>query len=228
MGKGETDMFKAHLVRCVGKSPNGSEMRKIGKRLKELVLKGVYNDELANLWRKIVAYENGTKEIAMFLKYSNCNKTRNVVSIGSGIGVFESFLAKNVFSKGKVYCVDFSKSMSKQAESIRKGLNLENMKIIVASAKRVPIKSYSADILLYRRTGLSIGKLWPSVLKEARRLIKPEEDSRLIYTVRARSVGGIGNIKKTLRGAGFDFIKLDFFFERDQTKIAMVIARPLI
>jgi ubiquinone/menaquinone biosynthesis C-methylase UbiE len=230
--------FKKHLEECVGKSPSNAEMGKIGKRVKGLDsllkksdsarVKEVYDNELANLWGKIVACETGTREIEMFLKYSNCREDSSIISVGSGIGVFESFLAKKVLTRGKICCVDFSKSMSEQAENIRLKLNLDNMKVISASAERVPADLHSADILLYRRTGLSSGNLWLPVLKEAYKLIKLNGYSRLIYTVGANLAGSPDEIKKTLKMGGFEFVKLDFFLEKDRTKIAMIVARPRV
>ena len=235
MDKKKAIKFKKHLEMCIGKPQKESEMLEVGKRLAEFDEKGssasvkeAYENKLANLWDKVVAYENDTKEIEMFLSYSNCRKDSVIMSIGSGLGVFESFLAKEVLTSGEIICADFSEVMSKRAEEIKNKLKLENMEIIVASAEKLPIKSGAADIFLARRTGLSIGNLWEKVLKEARRVINPEKDSRLIYTVRASSAGSVEEIKRALKKAGFEFIKQDFFFEKDKTKIAMIVARPMV
>ncbi|MEI7718698.1 MAG: methyltransferase domain-containing protein [archaeon] len=227
--------YKRFLVKAIGKSPNKNNMHTIINRMNELneasknkfssneEVRHLYDNELSNFWEKIVAYENKGDEIYSLLKNINIKNDAKILSLASGIGVFEMFIATNILSNGEIICVDLSSKMNKKANEISKKLNLKNVKIITSSANKLSIKNSSQDIVLARRTGLSDEKIWSSVLKEVKRVMK-EDSAVFVYTVQKDFCKSKKEIIKDLDSVGLKFKKIDSFKEKEGNKIMMVIA----
>ncbi|MEK6928269.1 MAG: methyltransferase domain-containing protein [Nanoarchaeota archaeon] len=214
--------FNKFLDNLVGKSSSEKEMNEGDRRMNEIGI-DKYNSEIAELWKKVVSYERNERELKLFLKYSRINKNSEILSLGSGLGVFEAFLTKEVCRTGKIACLDISKEMSKEVLKIKKQLDLKNMKVIVSSATCIKLRKNSFDIVLGRRTGLSMKREWLLVLKEVYKLIKKNESSRFIYTVNSKLLGSREKVEAQLDKFGFKLIKIDYFYEKDGTRIAMVV-----
>jgi len=74
--------------------------------------------------------------------------TARVTSLGSGDGVFESFLAKQVCPQGIVTGIDFAHGMNKIARSIARDSGTRNARFITAASERVPIQAGSQNVVL--------------------------------------------------------------------------------
>ena len=226
------------LEKAVGKAPTKGDMIEIDKRMKELNQKykkisstnqevsNLYDKELSVFWDKIVAYENNGSEIELMLKYVNIKPTYKILSLASGIAVFEMFLSKEFLKSGKITCIDISSKMNKIAKSKLKNFKINNVKIIKRTVEELPIKPNSQNLILGRRTGLSSGKLWKQVLKEVSRAIVKNNSSRFIYTVQQDYMNYSKKINKELDKAGLKLIKIDSFKEKDGDKIFMIITKP--
>ena len=67
-------------------------------------------------------------------------KEKIVVSIGSGLALSEIFVAKELFSKSHIYCLDISKKVCIQGRDIARKENVKNISFIVADANYLPFK----------------------------------------------------------------------------------------
>lgn len=218
--------YMKHLDKVIGKVPSKKEMEKINRKLDELEFnsdgfKGKYDKEIAKLWIRVVSNNRSAKEMELFLKMSNCNTHSKILSLGAGIGAFESFLAKYVVVNGKVVCTDISKEMCKEASRIKNKLKLGNMNVFVSSAEKIKVDKASFDIVLARRTGLSMKSAWNKVLKEVHRVLKENKESMFIYTVKEDLFGDFKKVNNVLNKQGLKLIEIDYFYEWDGTKVAM-------
>ena len=67
-------------------------------------------------------------------------KGKIVVSVGSGLALSEIFVAKELFSKSHIYCLDISKKVCIQGRGITRKENVKNISFIVADANFLPFK----------------------------------------------------------------------------------------
>lgn len=218
--------YMKHLDKVIGNAPSEKEMEKVNTRLDELEFNsegfnGKYDKEIAKLWINVVSNDRSAEEMELFLKLSNCNTHSRILSLGAGIGAFESFLAKYVVVKGKVFCTDISKDMCKENIRIKNKLRLKNMDVFVSSAEKIKVDKDKFDIVLARRTGLSMKSVWNKVLKEVHRVLKENKESRFIYTVKEDLFGDFRKVNKVLNKKGLRLIEIDYFYEKDGTKVAM-------
>lgn len=235
-----SEKFKQHLLNTVGATPTKIEIKEIDKKVrksfdkiynspnkKPSFLKEEYDKNLSKVWARVVAHEASISEINLFLKYSNIKENSKIVSLASGICVFELFVAKEIANKGNVCCVDISNGMITEAKKFVKKLSLKNVKLIVKDITKLPFNTDSQEIVLARRTGLSNDDRWIEVLKESYRVLKKNEDSRFIYTVDHDFTKPLNLIKKDLSKANLKFIAQDAFLKKDQRRVDMIVAKPL-
>lgn len=234
--------LKKHLLETVGKKPTKKEMSEIDREISEIfkkvydkpdkkegIIREVYNKRLAKLWDKVVATETFPSEIRLLSKYAKIRSNFNIASIASGLGIYELFLAKEFAPKGKVYCLDISSEMSKRGRYFARKLNQRNIKFIVASAIKIPLKSNSQDLVLARRTGLSNDKKWIKVLSEANRIIKKNDEATFVFTVDKSFNKPINKIKEDLLSVNFRFIDMLEFNRRNGINgtVCMIVAKPI-
>ena len=228
--------YHEFIEEAVGKSPTKSEMKQIDKRMsiinsnlnKEHINKEVrrlYDNELSQMWGKIIAYENKGDNIKLISENISIESGAQITSICSGLCVFEMFIASELTPKGFVNCFDFSKEMNKMANSIKTRLQVRNIKITFADVKYIPLVGNSQDVVLAIRTGLSSTKDWGKVLKEVVRVMKDDASSRLVYTVQRNFNKPKSEIKKELNLAGLRFIKQKSFKDKDKDVIDLIIAK---
>ncbi len=233
------ERFRKHLLATVGKKPTKKEMASINKKLRvdfnyiyakpdrsPTAIKEAYNKRLSRLWARVVADDASFSEVRLLLKYVRIVPSSSIASVGSGLAVFELFLAKELAPQGTVYCIDISSGMSKRAAKLAKKLRCRNAKIITSSATKIPLLSSSQDIVLARRTGLSNDKKWRTVLREARRVMKNNARSRFVYTVDSDFNRPSTKIKANLKNANLKFISIKGFRKGNGGLVYMVIARP--
>jgi ubiquinone/menaquinone biosynthesis C-methylase UbiE len=232
--------LKEHLLKTVGKKPLGQEMKIIDKQIqpffnkiydkpnkKESFIKEVYDKDLSKLWVKVVANEDFSQELKLLSLQAKIKPNFKITSIASGLGIFELFLAKKYVPSGKVICLDISSGMIKLAKSFASKLNQHNIKMIVSSATKIPVKSNSQDLVLARRTGLSNDKRWIAVLREAYGIIKKKEDSIFIFTVDKIFNKKHDEVKADLLKANFKLISIKDFSRNGKYRVSMVISKPI-
>lgn len=232
--------FHEHLLKTVGKRPTGPEIKKVNKQVRKsfdkiynghnkdpLFIKTEYDKRLSKIWGKVVAYEATVSEVELFLKYSGINQNPNIVSLASGLCIFELFIAKEFNKKGKMCCIDISDGMSNRAKKYVKKLKLNNVNILIKDITDLPIDSDSQNIVLARRTGLSNDEKWIKILKESYRVLKKEDSSRFIYTVDHDFNKPLNIIKEDLFKAKLSFIAEDYFVKNDGKRVDMIITKPI-
>lgn len=235
-----SNKFDEHLLKTVGKRPNKSEIDRVDRKIRKsfdkiydspnknpLFLKKEYDKNISKVWGRAVAHESVVSEVNLFKKYSNIKDKSNLVSLASGICVFELFIAKEFIKNGKVCCIDISQGMSNQSRKYIKKLKLDNVKIVVNDIIKLPVRTNSQNIVLARRTGLSNDDKWINILEESCRILRKEEDSRFIYTVDHDFTKPLKEIKRNLRCAGLKFITQDNFIKGDGERVDMIVAKPL-
>lgn len=240
MTLGLSDKIKRHLIETVGKKPTKKEMNDVDEQIKPIFakiyhspnkassfIKKAYDSKLSKLWIKVVANESFLEEIRLFAKFTKIKSNYNLTSLASGLGVYEMFLAREYLQNGKISCIDLSEGMSKIAKEFAKKIKQRNVKIIVASAIKLPIKPNSQDIVLARRTGLSNDKKWIKVLKEANRIIKKENNSTFIFTVDKSFNKSSKEVKSDLKKANFNLITIRDFNRGSENTVSMVVAKPI-
>lgn len=220
--------YVAHVKKAVGGVPSNKEIGDVDREIEKISVKSgkvkeLYNEKLSKLWKTIIAYENKPDELNLLVKSVKIHSGDKVTSIASGLCVFEAFIAKRFLINGQINAIDFSKEMNKQAKDILKKLNVKNIKVICASAIKLPIKDDSQNLVLARRTGLSSTNEWPLVLKEVYRIIK--RDGIFVYTVDKNFFDSLEKAKKQLSSAGLSCFKHCSFIEKDRSKIIMIFAR---
>jgi SAM-dependent methyltransferase len=229
-------LYKKHLILSVGNKPSRQElsetdeiMRKVNSILdSNSDIQKLYDKKLAKIWPRIVANEPLSDELIILNKFVKIKTNSNITSIASGLGVFEMFLARYFCPKGEIYCIDFSKEMNKKGREISKKMKLKNITFFTASATKLPVRENSQNVVLARRTGLSMKGIWTRVLKEVDRVLIKDEQSRFVYTVQANLLPSKNKIRTSLKKRKLHFISMQAFKESDGTKIALVIAKPLL
>lgn len=104
----------------------------------------------------------------------------NVLSIGSGSGALETYLAKYKVPNGKVTAVDVSDEMVKQNLQLAKNTQTRNIFPVVGSAQRLPVRANSQDVVLAINLPLADREAVAQLLQTVHRVIKRGPDSRLV------------------------------------------------
>lgn len=91
---------------------------------------------------------------SIVMSVSNFRNKRTVVSIGSGLALIETFVAKEIFPNAYICCLDFSQDMCKEGKKIAENEGVYNIDFVIADANYLPFKKQQLiDVIL------SIGKL---------------------------------------------------------------------
>ena len=227
-------LYRAHLLKSVGKSPSKTRIKEIElltknlEKQKNFSIKRLYDKEYSPFWKEIVAYENKSDEIILFQRYIKPPQNGNMASLASGIAIFEMFLAKKFVPMGRVYCVDFSKRMNEKARKFKKKLKIKNVSIITSSVSKTTLRKNSQNVVIARRTGLSKGNQWNRVLKEVNRILRKNSESRFVYTTVKDRYENKKKIKYLLNKAHLDLVDITSFKDRGGDIILMVIAKPIM
>jgi len=142
------------------------------------------------------------KELDAIMRVGNIMPDDKIASVGSGNAVLESFIAKKLVPKGRVSCVDISKELGLIAKSVAEKSGAKNLSIINGSATHLPFKDSTQDKLLAIQTDLSETPFFRQFLKESRRVLKKNPDSRLVISQPADSAA-VARIVLELTASGF-------------------------
>lgn len=113
--------------------------------------------------------------------------TDSIVSVGSGIGFIETFIARNYAKEGRVLAIDFSTGMNREAQKVKRKSRTGNLKVLEASGENLPVRSATQDKIIVDSQVLgNIGKnfILPKarkVFEECHRVLKKDPNSRLIF-----------------------------------------------
>ncbi|HZX19512.1 MAG TPA: class I SAM-dependent methyltransferase [archaeon] len=125
-------------------------------------------------------------EIEVLQKEVEFRETDNVLSLGSGPAVVESFIASNITPKGTMNCLDISHEMVNHAQKFVEKLNelngLNNLLIRQGSATQIPLPDKSQDKVLALQTTFMNSPHFSEILGEVRRVLKTDAHSVFIFT----------------------------------------------
>lgn len=145
-----------------------------------------------------------------------------VVSLGSGTGVIETFLAKEIIPKGKITLVDSAEGMAKEAKRFARTEQAENMRFVTGQMHRAPIAANSADVVMAINS-LQWVKAWPKAISEMKRMLKKSPDSRIVISVHTfgeihrYANWGEKELLAELKKQGFEPIRATKFITKGQT-----------
>ncbi|MDO8624660.1 MAG: class I SAM-dependent methyltransferase [Candidatus Diapherotrites archaeon] len=111
----------------------------------------------------------------------------HILSIGSGTGALETFLAKHKVPKGKVIGVDISDEMNKRAKKVVEKSQTKNALFVTADAMKLPVKTGSQDVAILNNFSVAHPHEYPALVSETRRALKKSEHSKVIF------IGGYSN-----------------------------------
>src|SRR3989344_6414480 len=145
-------------------------------------------------------------EINLLVHHANLRPADNITSIGSGTGISEAYLAKEVVPHGVVNCIDFAHEMSKQAKTIKEKTKAGNLRILTASGTALPLRSASQDAVISLNTDLPNTPPWKEVLQEVKRVLRPSSRAKFVFSAaheKNKLSKEISKIKKELQENGF-------------------------
>ncbi|MBN1940906.1 MAG: class I SAM-dependent methyltransferase [Candidatus Diapherotrites archaeon] len=163
----------------------GLNPRDLGKKVLRQIPKrerrGYWN-RLSSKWSQI---ENrGVFEVTIdaIIRNTNFMPHDRIVSLGSGSGVIETFLAKEIVPQGKVTLVDTAEHMNREARKLAQREGAGNIRFVTGEMERIPIASNSYDVVMSINS-IQWVQAWPKTISEIRRVLKKNEDSRAVISV---------------------------------------------
>jgi ubiquinone/menaquinone biosynthesis C-methylase UbiE len=75
-------------------------------------------------------------------------RNSKVISLGSGTGIIESFIAKHLCPKGQVFGVDFSHGLNKKAVEIAKKAGVKNVSFATGDVRELPVRAGTQDAVI--------------------------------------------------------------------------------
>ena len=193
--------------------------KKSQRLINQLNSKRVKNDQkrTSELYGKLARFHGGLQtpdllehQLNQILSNVKFLPSDDVLSIGSGTGLTETFIAKNVLHSGKMTCVDVAHGMSKVASVIKGKENASNMHVITASGTNIPVRAGTQDVVLCIQSNLPDMKSWGKILDESRRVLRPIGRAKLVVTLLPEEK----NKGKVISKACEDLEKHDFAIEK--------------
>ena len=169
------------------------------------------------------------REIAEIRQRGNINPTDAIASIGSGLALSETFIAKNLVPQGTVTCIDVSPEMNRLAMQTKERAGVQNMAVFTRSGTKTGLPAASQDKVIAIRTFLTNTVHWQPLLQETRRIIKKTPDARFILAFESSSSRGTQQVKETLERNGFQPVHAITYatFKPLNIESMMIIAKPV-
>ncbi len=129
-----------------------------------------------------------------------------ILSVGSGTGLHEVFLAK-LCPEGKVVGVDFSIGMNRTAKGLATIEKVENTLFVLGDGENLPIRRESCNVALCLDM-LNYSENWQDVvLGISKSLIKEKESRALITVVNSpRGIERMTNLKQQIQDFGLEIV----------------------
>ena len=138
----------------------------------------------AGFWARIERKHVFEATIKTIFKVVPFQANDRVVSLGSGPGIIETFLAKEVIPRGQLTLVDHANEMNRNARTFAAKNGVKNMKFVTGDMSRIPLRSGTADVVLAINS-LQWTEHWERAISEMKRVLKDHEDSRVVISVNA-------------------------------------------
>lgn len=140
-----------------------------------------YNKAAPVLYPHLTSHETYLSIMNALIRSMELKGDEKILSVGSGTGLIETFLAKRLLKQGKITMLDFSKGMNKEAKRIAESEGVKNVRFITADAKELPIKSKKFTHLI-SIDALHWVKKYPKAFNEMMRVMSRKPGSKLIFT----------------------------------------------
>ncbi|MBI4044368.1 MAG: methyltransferase domain-containing protein [Candidatus Diapherotrites archaeon] len=208
--------------------PPESELNKYQDRYK----KSMPSDDVEPIkarqaWNEIAVYYNKFDRLNVrkyFIDYilsqARLNGKETIVSIGSSTGIFENFLGFKV-PRGTVIGVDFAHNMNIEAKRLKERARSKNAHFVTGEAKRLPIKSGSANIVIM--SAPSIQEFYGSLHEASRVLIKDPNSKLIIQSIETKV--SLQELKRGLQKAGFEISNLKTLRVSDTEMAVNLVAK---
>lgn len=151
------------------------------KRARDEFFRKYFNRSAPILYPLLTSRETYLTIMRSLIRNLRFRGDEKIMSVGSGTGLIETFLAKRYLKRGEVYSLDFAKGMHAEAKRIAKEEGVENVHFIRADAKHLPIKTKKIDYLISIDT-LHWIKNYPRAFDEMMRVMSKKPKSKLIFT----------------------------------------------
>ena len=171
--------------------------------------------EIAKAWDRAAVHYN--RILGFTLPSANANyildtvkfrKNYNVLSIGSGTGGIETFLARHEVPEGRVVGIDVSGEMCRQASALAKKTGVKNATFIRATSRALPVASNSQNVVI---SVYFHEASWPHFLKnlkESERAIVKSPQSRFVMVTGCNDEKDAQKYASSIERAGFKVLNL--------------------
>jgi SAM-dependent methyltransferase len=107
-----------------------------------------FYDSQVNELKKVFSRSTHLFFLKQVLKHRLVKRNSRVLSLASGLGLTELFLAKNFCPKGKVVCLDFSEKLSIEAKKFAAKNKARNVFHVVGDLNNLPLRNQRFDLVL--------------------------------------------------------------------------------
>ena len=202
------------------------EKLKLSKKLIKLLPDETHRrmwEERAKNWVRIEKRQVFLATLDSILRNVELKPNDSIASLGSGNGVFETFIAKEIIPKGRMTCVDYAKNMNIEARNLARANGAKNVGFVTGAMDRIPLASDSQDVVMSINS-LQWVKNWRRAISEMRRIMKKTPDSRAVISVNhfegshQRANWGGERLVAQLRRQGFSTLHGTSFVTESQTR----------
>lgn len=205
--------------------------RKRKKLAKEFRSKVLSQSESRRVWNryadasvKFTPLEIMETEYGFIKKFGEINAADRVLSIGSGPGIGEAFVAKDLVPKGEVVCLDFAHKMNLSAKRTKDIAKTNNVRIVTASGTAIPLRANSVDKAILSHLGPMDSESFDKLLQETRRVLRKGKKARFF-------ISGViseekGHIVELLHDNGFGVLGFSPEYSCGGKSMSVLIAAP--
>jgi len=157
-------------------------------------------------WHRHQHITGPMRKIEFIKKYGNLHGNSRVLSVGSGAGRIEIYLAKNVLPAGSITAIEYTASGNNAAKETAEKENVQNALFMRGDAKKLAVPNDSINVVVSLHSLGAIGEKWKDALREMKRVLRQDAESRLIIT----NLKGVNidelELRKELSVLGFEII----------------------
>lgn len=203
-----TEWFREHVS---SSDPTNTDIEKYGKYLDDPGMQGIEDAKRMQAWDRMAPHYNKILPLASVrnnLDYissiAHFSGNENVLSLGSGTGVLENFIAKYRVPNGKVIAVDISHQMNLQAKELAKRAGVTNLHLVTGNIKTRFLQEHSQDVILLVQPSYVSHAF--KELQEVRRLIKNSEKAKFILCTIIERTSQLDMLRQAVTQRGFSIV----------------------
>ncbi len=163
-------------------------------------------NQSADIYPRVFGLEQVAKSQRFVFSNVQFSGNENVLSVGSGTGIIENFIAQHCLKNGKLTGVDIADNMNKKAAELREKTGAKNFRVVTGSSHTLPIRSESQDIVLYLNAGEWNVHQMKKPLSEIFRVIRKTPKAKFLVSVFLDSPNELQHLKQMTSESGFDVL----------------------